>query len=268
MIGEDGSLSVRVRGRDVTWFQFLQATRLANSKAGCWNSKSYWLPWGLDRLNASIVKQWTKTSLHKSAPPEPRTKQFKLGREDSKYRTAATKRGEEALKSGVNELMEADLNAVLHTKSWPADSWGRFLGYEVPLAQESDGQLKIDLLGIGDGFLSLVELKQAHSPSNSPLMALTEAICYSIQIGRCKKYLCKENSDVDFKAIRLILAAPGDYWDYWNFEKHEDWSTKMNQIVKSVSEILSDSLSLNLKLEIFSLVCENDKLQAKQICCE
>ena len=272
MIGQDGSLSITVPGQKVTWFQFLQASRLATSEMGGWNSKTHWIELGLDQLHPLLVKQWTKRSLKDNARPKPRSQDVILSHEDSGARMDAERRGMEALKSRIDGLLENKLNAVLHSnKNWPTADWGNFLGYEVPLADESTGQLKIDLIGAGkdsvtgDGFVSLVELKQAESPKNSPLMALTEAICYAVQIKRCKE-LRKKILNGDFKTIRLILAAPEEYWSCWKLKKHPDCSKKMNAIVESVSEILSPSFKLTL--EMVSLLYENGEIKVEPICSE
>lgn len=272
MIGKDGSLSITAPGQKVTWFQFLQASRFATSEKGGWNSKTHWVELGLDKLHPLLVKQWTRRSLKDNALPKPRNRDSKLVREDTSPRREAERSGKEALKLGIDELTENEINAVLHAKNqWPTD-WGDFLSYEVPLADESCGQLKIDLIGKGknlmtnDGFLSLVELKQAHSPKNSPLMALTEVICYAIQIGRCKKYLGKEIFNGSFKTIRLILAAPETYWACWDVKKQPNHFRKMNNIVESVNEILSPEFKFKLNLELVSLLCENDRIEVNPIC--
>jgi hypothetical protein len=100
-------------------------------------------------------------------------------------------------------------------------------------------------------------------------MALTEAICYSIQIERCREYLRKEGLDVNNKTIRLILAAPDQYWTHWGSDKHMDFSgmvNRMTNIVESVAEILSPSFKL--KLELFSLRYEKDGILVNPVCLE
>jgi len=144
------------------------------------------------------------------------------------------------LTEGINSLSENHLSILLYDKQ--ISQWGNLIGYEIPLAAESEGQLKIDLLGKGittERYVSIVELKQADNKNDSPLMALTEAICYGLQLGRCRKKLLAELKVEDFKIIRLILAAPSEYWSHWEFKKHPDCSKKMNAIVESVSEILT-----------------------------
>ncbi len=267
MITDGGGLRVPVKC--VTWFQFLQLSRVTNSDQGGWNfkgkgkNKHLWVQNGLARLTPAIVEQWTKNSLEENALPKPRKQAqgFKLSRADTENRTKAGESGVEALKSGIDELLENELNALLYIGDhWPTD-WGQKKGYEVPLADESDGQLKIDLVGHGEdspagaGFLSLIELKQSDSPKNSPLMALTEAICYAIQIIRCENLL-NQITGGRFQTIRLILAAPEKYWTYWEIKKHSDYSKQMTDIVEAVGKQLSSTIEL--KLEMHSLFCDKN----------
>jgi len=264
-IGEDGS--ILLPGKAVTWFEFLEISRLTNSDYGGWNSKSFWFERGLNRLSPEIIYQWTVNSLSDKALPKPRKKDFKLERADTTARLEAEQSGIKSLNdSGINKLTENKLNAVLHTKDyWPC-AWGNFLSYEVPLADESDGQLKIDLLGTGDKSLSIVELKQAKSPSNTPLMALIEAICYSIQIIRCKSNL--PNKHQSFETIRIILAAPEAYWNQWRSKNHPEWSPrtwspKLAAIVAAVNHKLPEDVKLSL--ELYSLEYESKKVTVKLI---
>ena len=264
-IGDDGS--ILLPSKAVTWFEFLAISRLTNSDYGGWNSKSYWLERGLNRLSTEIVYKWTENSLSEKALPKPRKRDFKLERAETAARLEAEQSGTKSLMdSGINDLTENKLNAVLHTKDhWPC-AWGSFLSYEVPLADESDGQLKIDLLGTGDKSLSIVELKQAKSPSNTPLMALIEALCYSIQIIRCKKNLPDKHQA--FERIRIIIAAPEAYWNQWNSKKHPEWSPKMwlptlADIIAAVNQKLPGEVKLSL--EMYSLHYETKKITVKSI---
>jgi hypothetical protein len=89
--------------------------------------------------------------------------------------------------------------------------------YEVPLGAEKHGQLKVDVMVFHDGGpIEIVELKCSGKKNpDTPLMALTEAICYAIQTTRCRQHLAKEIKGVKLHGeleIHLILAAP----DYWN----------------------------------------------------
>jgi len=233
MIGDDGELFVPAKA--VTWFQFLQLSRLTNSEEAGWNSKSYWVERGLGRLSKPILQRWTKNSLASNVRPKPRTTSFCFGRKMSDQREA------------TREGSENFLNAKLFMDETPLPGAGKFLGYEIPLAAESNGQLKIDLLGHGNdagaAFISIVELKKAGNQKDSPLLALTEAICYAIQVIRCKEALLKDAAlrekgitAAHFQNIRLILAAPKEYWEYWGGKNSEN---QLREIVDSVSSAVS-----------------------------
>ena len=118
------------------------------------------------------------------------------------------------------------------------------ISYEVPLSDESDGQLKIDLFGYSDSSLEIVELKGGNNGKNNPLMALTEAICYAIQLGRCGVPLLEpirevvpEVDDEFFDRIRITVAAPSKYWNHWdpNGTDMEGVIKQMHQIVGQVN---------------------------------
>jgi hypothetical protein len=67
----------------------------------------------------------------------------------------------------------------------------RFIGYEVPLTGTKAGMLRVDLLGEIDGRqLAVVELKKDDG-GDSPFMAFIEAVCYGLQIIRCKAALLR-----------------------------------------------------------------------------
>ena len=81
-------------------------------------------------------------------------------------------------------------------------------------------------------------------------MALTETICYGLQVIRCKHRLLEElrNSDIaknrgiteiHFKKIRLVLAAPKKYWETWDCADSAECRTDLKEIVKSVSKSLA-----------------------------
>ena len=104
--------------------------------------------------------------------------------------------------------------------------------------------LKVDIIAIEESNCSLeiIELKQANNTSDSPLMALTEAICYGIQAVRCREHLLKASgikgvSEKYFNSIRLLLAAPRQYWEYWKGDK-EKMVDPMEYIVNQVNEAL------------------------------
>src|SRR5438876_939145 len=118
MIGEDGSLSIRVRRQDVTWFQFLQTARLANSNYGGWNSKTHWHGRGLNVLTSGLVDLWTKNSLAKDALPKPRKAKFKLERQPTKQRSDAATSGRDKM-DNEQDITENELNAALYGMKWP-----------------------------------------------------------------------------------------------------------------------------------------------------
>jgi hypothetical protein len=272
MIGGDGSLTIRLRGQDVTWFQFLQTARLTNSNHGGWNSKTHWHGRGLKVLTPELVDLWTKNSLAENALPTPREAKFKLQRQPTTQRSNAAISGRD--KMGKEQgITENELNAALYSMKWPV-AWGKRVSYEVPMAAESDGQLKIDLLGYGEDemqhkrFISIIELKRANNKSDSPLMALTEAICYAIQLARCKNKWKDEFKDFDkefdlddCRTIRLVLAAPGKYWKYWNSREHVSYVEAMQGIVNR----LIGPLSHNIRLEIHSVACQNGSVVTEPV---
>ena len=246
MIGGDGSL--RVPAKSVTWFQFLQLSRLTNSEQGGWDSLSHWETRGLEKLlNAEPLQAWTRNSLHSKTRPVPRKKNFRFNERQSgrgsSFMTAAAKN----LTVGIDKLNENQLNSLLFHQN-KLQVWGRLIGYEIYLADEAENQLKIDLLGKGEGFISIVELKQGKNRGHSPLMMLTEVICYAIQLIRCKAGLQAEYEFGDFQTIRLNLAAPDTYWNYWR-PKRGNCLEKLENVVSQASV----ELACNLKLEIHSI---------------
>jgi hypothetical protein len=72
-------------------------------------------------------------------------------------------------------------------------------------------------------------------------MAMTEAICYGIQAVRCRDYLLpvleeKSVSMEHFETIRLILAAPQAYWEYWKWA--DALVEPMERIIGSANTVL------------------------------
>jgi hypothetical protein len=196
--------------------------------------------------------------------PDPREKEFMFDRTRSRERGLLSLG---PLRKGVDlsKMSENELNTRLfHDKAH--DLWGRSIGYEIPLSAESEGQLKVDIFGIGKGkpSLEIIELKQANNKSDSPLMAMTEAICYGIQVVRCRDYLLENSvlkkesvSSEHFDAIRLILTAPHAYWKYW---KWDDRLVKpMSNIIASVNTMLSDKKAA-LFFDKQSICCLDDML--------
>ena len=231
---------------DVTWFRFLQASRITNSIEGGWNSKSYWeeVLKSLGYKGGAFLEMWTKNSLMPKTPPLPRGKEFMFSRIASPERELLMNQGSLRKEDDLSRLSENALNARLF-KDDEHGLWGERLGYEIPLAPESDGQLKVDIVAIGkDGCsLQVIELKQATNTGDSPLMALTEAICYGIQLVRCRDSLLndpilKEHSvSVEhFRSIRVMLVAPRQYWRHWKWQR--ELAQPMKNIIASVNKAL------------------------------
>ncbi len=245
MFSDDGGLNITIRLEAVTWFRFLQASRAANSLNGGWNSKRHWQK-GLKSLSCrgtNFLKEWTEKSLS-AKDPEPREAKFMFERNLSKERSLLL--NPELLRKGdsLADLSENEINARLYHDIGHS-LWGRSIGYEIPLAAESDGQLKLDIFAIGNDkrSLEIIELKKASNTSDSPLMALTEAICYGIQLVRCRKYLLKDKvlkgnfvSAKHFKCIRLILAAPRQYWEHWK------WNERLVGSMRNIVDLVNKGL--------------------------
>lgn len=282
---DDGSLQVRVPPRAARWIDFLTYSRLCNStdEEGGWNNKKLWMDTGLIPLseNKPVLALWTQNSLADSKTyPRPREEDFKLGRDAngfSKERSAAeSKFGNRSIEAWSENSINARLfkkfappNAV-HCSPFPLMS---LLAYEVPLCDDADGQMKVDLLALrkrDDVFhVALIELKQANSPANSPLLALVECICYALQVTRCRTYLIRESkkesrkrphltklTDEHFKRISLVIAAPQLYWKYWNCWEASDVErvqALMRRLLAGVNQ--SDKLKqrgVELELDAFT----------------
>lgn len=228
IITSDGELKVYLEAGEVTWFDFLWFSRGTVSTDGGWNSKSHWRELGVQQLigtAAESLELWTKNSLEMTSLPRPRSGSFMLDREHSQSRckleqSFAEKRIEDAKE---NELSYALWKGGLGKLKPLADT--RLLGYEMPLAEDSGGQLKVDLFGISSGgdAIEIIELKREKNHTDSPLIAFTEAICYALQTLRCKESLLGElNKDPELKVcekaflrINLTILAPIKYWRYW-----------------------------------------------------
>lgn len=237
----DGSLQVTIPTKTVRWIDFLAHSRLVNSQKGGWDFKTTWKTDGLQQLfDAEFLKQWTNTSLDDSKTyPRPRPNDFKLGREFTKERANAAASCDSRR---IAYCSENSLNARLFQNygippsgertSCDANPFsGPLLAYEVPLCDDSDGQLKIDLLAsdLVREQLEIIELKQAANRGNSPLMALVEGICYGLQLWRCRKAFRVESEGLvlplkakefalkpaHFQKLNLTIAAPRQYWSHW-----------------------------------------------------
>jgi hypothetical protein len=257
IIGDKGTLTIGSNA--VTWFTFLQISRSTNSEQKGWNSKSHWREKGLDRLTKNgeangFLATWTTNSRHPKALPEPRKHTFQFD-ERLKAQDLDLRAGKKTPKEGSENYINWKFVGELRKK-------GIISAYEVPLADERKGQLKADVMVFHDGGrIEIVELKCSGKEKNpdSPLMALTEAICYAIQAKRCWSNLAKEaekhlgvKSLGSLTGIHLILAAP-DYWNNCNPVKGaarritREQVSKLKAIVAAVgAELPGVKLSLSL----------------------
>ncbi|MDF9833403.1 hypothetical protein M2103_001627 [Ereboglobus sp. PH5-5] len=243
MILENGSLKIHLPKDEVTWFAFLQLSRLVNSTQGGWDSKTNWINRGLHILASDhyieFIKKWTKNSLKLSNKNSPkiRTSDFKI--EDRNKALKEGKRGSEGMpKAGT----ENQLNWNLCTYLFEKNKEQRYtFTYELPLAEEQEGQLKSDIVAFipDSNLVEIIELKRGNS-SNSPLMALVESICYTLQLLRCWEHISKDESikwgqPEKPKTINIILAAPKEYWEKCKDE--ESTPENFNQLNKIVSAV-------------------------------
>jgi hypothetical protein len=227
MIHPDGRLDVQIPVGEVTWFSFLAASRLVTSEKGGWNSKRHWVKRGLDKLApdgmaAPFIARWTRNSLEPEAAPYPRANDFQIA-----LRLDALRRNTRGRAGSPKKESENELNWNL--SRWIDDRCGvqvdpkrkRVATYELPLAAESTGQLKADVVVFDRcGLVEIVELKRSASESpDNPLLALVEGTCYALQLLRCWSKLAPclqaETSGSwprPIQTISIVLAAP-DYWD-------------------------------------------------------
>lgn len=248
MISKEGNISINIKSQDVTWFNFLQYSRVTNSNYGGWNSKSYWIERALKKLSDDdFISKWTVNSI-KSENPTPRKKDFMLNRKISGSRDAILKK----LSMGfdLDQCSENDINTFISQNPTNFFNDYEIIGYEIPLSDEKDGQLKIDLLSFNtkNKGIGIIELKQSISPSNSPLIALIELFCYGIQLLKCKSDISKEIIQSNgqyieehlFENINLIIAAPVTYWKYWGFEdiKKNEIKDDFNKLIEIVNPVI------------------------------
>jgi hypothetical protein len=271
------TVSVKRPHEGVTWFDILGWGRTVNSEERGWNSKSFWVERGIDRLASFIlddgenspIAKWTKRSTAEicneegednDMRPPPRKEDFRLTRKpEIDVSSGHPKRGKtltRKIDSITNKTSENQLNWSCYLNE-PENKtvWS----YEVPLAAEQSGQLKMDLFHIGTGSdgiaIEIIELKKA-TGADSPLMALVESICYLCQLTRCWNALRADTEgeslkkiDLKDREIRLILAAPNEYWENacGSTKRFEDEHfEKMEKIV----EVVGDTLKVKLQLFI------------------
>ncbi len=169
LIGED-DLMGNEGGRN-TWFRFLQLSRAIKGKRGGWNKKTHWSKRGLDRLApggrpAAFLTKWTETSLLIDVPPKPREGDFQFG-----LRLADLKKGE---RGGSGSPSEGSENAINWRLAQNLHRLGQSFSYEVPLADDSNGQLKVDLMIFhGEGRVEIIELKGTSRNPNISIIKLS-----------------------------------------------------------------------------------------------
>ena len=257
-----GGLTVRLEPDHVSWFDFLWFSRNTRAKNGGWNSKTHWWEKGVLKLagdTTGFVAKWTRRSLESQKNnrylPPLRTGEFKFIRSDTEERGDLIK----SLNKRVYPFQDATENEL--SFALYKEGLGKFerldfvnlLGYEIPLSSESDGQLKVDLFGLSTdgGALEIIEIKKAKNQGDSPLLALTEAICYALQTLRCEESLLKEtqlaNHEDAFKRINVTLLAPASYWNYW--DPASDVESALKVIVEQVNAGIADD-NFDSKLEL------------------
>lgn len=268
MISKNGDILINIKNQDVTWFNFLQYSRATNSNFGGWNNKLYWIERALKILSdEDFISKWTVNSL-KADNPIPRKKDFKLNREISGSREAILKKSE----IDIDQLSENEINTFISQKHKNSFNNYDIIGYEIPLSNEKDGQLKIDLLCLNTNNIGIIELKQSNSPSNSPLMALVELFCYGIQLLKCKSDISKEIKQSNgqnieehlFKIINLIIAAPMAYWKYWDFETANNNEIKddFKKLLEIVNPVIIEKTGSIFSLEFYKI---NDDFSTETI---
>ena len=228
IIQPDGSVRIVVRHEDVSWFDFLGHSRLCRARDMGWNSQSYWISRGVDILARNIsttATLWTEHSLSPKTEPLPRKGNFMLDRQHTAKRSALSS------VEAADQVSENALSFQTFERYRNVEGKGRLLGkidligYEIPLGRTKARQLKVDLLGVSVDpvpAIEIIELKDTDNTGDSPLMALTEALCYGLQILRCKTDILRELrisrptvNESAFEKINLRLMAPEQYWHVW-----------------------------------------------------
>jgi hypothetical protein len=278
----DKNVSIQVPHQKVTWFNILGWERDMNANQGGWNFKDndYWIKRGLDWMfdasqtegNNSPIAQWTTASMKQSVKPEPRQKGFRLLRHpDTNGDHSNLHRGSEGnpLANKIENIQSASENQLNWSCYLNEPKNNTVWAYEIPLAAEKSGQLRMDLFHISTGpngkVIEIIELKDADG-KDSPLMALVESICYLCQLTRCWKALradTKEDSLKDLSLqdceIQLILAAPNEYWENacGRAKRFEDEHFKK---MKKIVEVVGNSLKVKPQLFIADVKLTEDGL--------
>ena len=247
-IHENGRISIDLDVTLANWFAFLRLSRDLNSNQGGWdnvNGRSNWVK-ATGSIGREIASEWTKNSLadEPSYAPEPRLSKFHLGMRPNFQNNHDRARGELTKMNPEDRFKFRIFNEYCGKD----DPQYRMIGYEVPLYKTMESKRRIDLVGLDyENHLHIYELKisTAKGNSNSPLMALVEAIGYGIQFLRCiKNTTCtfeqelRKKSDcvMDKKRIILHIVANVKYWNYW-LKKGESQSAlvQFNEIVEGIN---------------------------------
>ncbi|WCL48886.1 hypothetical protein [Leptospira sp. GIMC2001] len=255
MIEDQGNLVVNIKEKDMNWGEFMYYSRHTNSNYGGWNNKSHWMKM-VDFLSGKeeILKIYTEQSFSKPMR-DVRKEKFMLDREDSEQRKNVSN-------SNISDIDENSLSYRLFSSLGNESKKEiRPLGYEIPLSSESDGQLKIDILGYNQSekALEIIELKKGKNQTDSPFFAYIEALCYGIQLFHCQENIRKEMEnlqDVNFDNINLTIAAPEVYYTYWKEDGSIDKIKKINELINR--SIPDKKPFFNLKIQ--KVVETNKKL--------
>jgi len=146
----------------------------------------------------------------------------------------------------------------------------RLLDYQFPLKQRRNdkGVGKIDLVGIIDKQLALVELKTKDS-DDYPREALLEILFYGA-IVKDKQNSTKIKKEIDAKikkefekteqvelseGVQYIVLAPQKYWDRWRGQigKWEAFCALCNELRNCPSPIDVQCLAFEVKTEVITL---------------
>jgi hypothetical protein len=259
IIKSNGDIQITIPKDKVIWQDVLKTGRFERSTSGGWNSKTHWRKRGLDilmNIGSSVLKTWTKNSLNEKSSPEIREdRDFRI--EERKDALTKNKRGSAGEPS---EGSENNFNWELSKYLWrQSKRWNSFISpYELPLTGTQSDQLHSDIVVFDESksLIEIIELKQAGNQKDSPLMAFTEGICYTLQLLRnwagIKGELMKFGHTMEsLENINIIIAAPKGYWEHW--AKSDKIKTeileKFNDIAtNSILPVIQDTnKSLSLK---------------------
>lgn len=133
----------------------------------------------------------------------------------------------------------------------------RFVIYEAYLGDGATSQLKADILVFGaGGTLDIVELKK-NNPSDSPLLALIELLCYLTQIMKAEGKLLKKVREIEgfetYKLTKIRLhAVCGTQWKGWWIKGAEKpaFISAVDALVAQIAEELGIPISFRLSDDV------------------